>query len=621
MPKTKDKQNKIDLSGYKITDEDKFFKLVRSRLSIAKKAHKLHTEEWDRFIRMYRQGSSRNLNVQKADRGHDKRQKMIANYVFNNIQSILSATHDKRAEINLLPRGKDDEGENTDKTQALIDYDFDKQLLYEKTNSYVYPDSLLTGQGYVKIFWDLDTEKEEKTRKVLKEKTKGFIRKRKVTEEAEETYEEERPTKDDAEITVINPYRLFKTPDGDNIKEVSWVFEEIPMEKDKADAEFKQEFEADYEVETYKDWRAEDENIVEDDTKRVRIYEGWGEVMGKDGKMKKVKVEFTDKKLLTVEDNPFDHQENPYEELINYIDFHSPYGISEVKYIEQLQNELDRTRKVISEHNKKMVNPQRRVEQGAVDNKGLEQLRDPRSGVVVEVKPGKMGAIQDIMPGQLGADIYNYDGILRDDMARATGINEYESGGNERQVESATGIAVMSEATQRRIREKVRRLERFYEAVAKKLIALYKQYGDRERVVRITGDPTKKWEEFTPQDVIGEYDYIAEAGSTMPINKEARAARWLKIYQTFGDNEFINKYELTREALKESGEIKDVDKYMTEPETSPEEAGEVTAPPSMGAAGLPGMGQDPMMGNMAPPVQGQNLGGMMPGAGVPMPPM
>jgi len=611
-------KEKIDLTGYKLSDKDDFLKMLKSNLAIAKAAHKEQAEDWDRFIRQYRMGKSSGTNVQATDRKSEKNAKMIANYVFNSIQTIISATHDKRAEINLLPRGMDDEGDKVEKVQALLDYSFDTLKIYEKVNEFVFPDSLLTGQGYVKAYWEYEGDQEEKTRKVIKTVKKGVFRKKEVEIVKDEKYKEEKPLKDDPAVDVKNPYRIYKMPDADTIQESEWIFEEIPMKKDLAEAEFGKEFEADYEVETYKDWKQNNQSIREDETKRVRIYEGWGKIMDKNNKVVKCKAMFTDKELLSVVPMPYDHGKFPYIELPNYKDFHSAYNISEVRQIERLQNELDTNRQTIATANKKAVNPQRRVEKGAVDAKGLAQLRDPRPGVLVEVKAGKMGAIQDITPNQLGADVYNYDGIIKEDIARATGINEYESGGNERQVESATGVAIMSEATQRRIREKVRKLERFYEELAEMLIALYLQYGDRERMVKISGDKNARWEKVVPKDIIGEYDYISEAGSTMPVNREARSARWLSIYKTFSDNEFINKQELTREALKESGELKDVDKFMKEePEVQPEEPVQQENPQVPGPGRLGGMmpggmvppmqtpsqpPTNPMMGNMAPPV-------------------
>lgn len=626
MPKEKkEKKQDIDLSPYKISNKDDFFKMVKSNLAIGVKVHKQEAEDWDRYIKQYRMGKSTNLNVQSTDLKRDKTKKMIANYVFNIIQTIIAATHDKRAEVSLLPRGADDEGEKTETAQALLDYDFDRLKIYEKVDEFVYLDSLLTGQGYIKMPWVFESEIQEKTRTVVKTKKKGIIRRREVEVEEEEKYDEENPITDDPDVLVINPYRLIRMPDADTLQESEWVFEEIPMKKDIADEEFGENLVADYDIEMYKQWRKDSEVIRDDEVKRVKIYEGWGKVLGKDGKIKKVMITFTSKKLLRVEPNPYHHGMCPYVELPNYKDFHSAYNMAEVKQIERLQNELDRNRQTIAEANKKMVNPQRRVEKGSVDAKGLQQLRDPRAGVLVEVKAGKMSGIQDVTPNPLGKDVYQFDGIIKEDMARASGINDYESGGNERRVESATGVAIMSEATQRRIREKVRGLERFYEQAAEMLIALYKQFGDRERTLRITGDKSAKPKKFTPQEILGEYDFVAEGGSTMPVNREARSARWLKVYEIFKDNEFIDQQKLSEKAFKESADLKDVDKYMVTEETPPEAQAPPAMPPEL--PGMPPMGMPPPpMAPMPPPMGGvpaspSQMGGMMGGAGIPPPPI
>jgi hypothetical protein len=601
---------KIDVSNYKINDKDDFFKMVKSKKAIAEKAHKQESEDWLRFIRLYRMGKSTSLHVQQTDL-KNKKDKQIANYVFNTIQTIIAATHDKRAEVSMLPRSSEDT-ENVDKAQALIDYDFDKQKIYEKVNTYTYPDSLLCGQGYVKAYWDYEETEQKKKKKVKKKK--GIFKKKEVEEERE--YSETVPLKDEPCVSVVNPFRLFKMPDADDLQDSEWVFEEIVLTPDEGEVMFGKRLKTDYKISVFDDWRKNSDVIIKEDVEKCCVYEGWGKVLGKDNKYHEVKCYFTDDELLEVQESEYQHGKHPYIELPGYYDFHCAYHMSEVQQIEHLQNELDTNRKTIAEHNKKMVNPQRRVEKGAVDNTNMKRLKDPRGGVIVELNAGKMNAVQDITPAPLSADVYNYDSIIKEDIARSTGVNEIDAGGgSSRQVETATGIAVMSEATQRRIREKVRKLERFYEEVAEMLIALYKQFGDRERLVRIKGKDNSEWPKFKPEDILGEYDFVAEAGSTMPVNKEARSARWLNIYKLFKDNEFINLYELTRKTMMEAGEIKDIDKYLNSPEEQEQEMQQQPAMPQQPPMGMPPQGAPPI-----PPQGAGMMGGEMPGAGMATPP-
>ena len=147
------------------------------------------------------------------------------------------------------------------------------------------------------------------------------------------------------------------------------------------------------------------------------------------------------------------------------------------------------------------------------------------------------------------------------------------------------------------------KIELFIGYVARKIIQLMQQYMTQEQMVRITGKNDQKfYVAYTRDDILGEYDYSVEGGSTQPMSETARRQQAISLMNAIGPlvGVVIDPTELARHVLQEGFGVQNPDKFLVQQQPAAPQGAPAGAPP-------PG---PPPPGGMPPPAMG---GGMGPG--------
>lgn len=187
----------------------------------------------------------------------------------------------------------------------------------------------------------------------------------------------------------------------------------------------------------------------------------------------------------------------------------------------------------------KRWNRQAFVRSSGMTDEEKDKFEEGVDGSIIEV-PGQ-GSMADMLRfadfGTLPPDIY----LLLDRLAgierETNGQPEFERGGvtktNTRTLGELEQIATGSKT---RMDKRVDRLETYMESVARHLLAHMKANFDVEQTARIVDETPEEVIEafkdkfnpetgtvvFSKEDIAGEYDVEVKAGSTLPLNKQAR---------------------------------------------------------------------------------------------------
>ena len=360
----------------------------------------------------------------------------------------------------------------------------------------------------------------------------------KVVKEGDE--ENKQILKDDLELSVVNPKNFYITAGDTRLKTCEGVFEKMILGIDEAKNKYgnKYNFEANHFVVT----------VTEDDKERLKaagaktvVWEYHGVIDGK-----KTVITFTDNDILQERDW-YEHNHLPYIELPNYRGAHEYYPWSEVYQIEPLQDELIEIDEQQSEFRKRAINPKKIVIKGAVDSLNMQRLRNPRINVIEATQPN---AVNWEQPALIGQDIYRMREQKKEDISLTTGMNEQSRGGVEKTVNTATGQQILLDATQGRIRQKVRALERAIKEILFQARGLLAQFQDREEIIKITDDPVNPFQGYTKEDIQGNFDYVIDMVESMPLLREKRGQLALQAYQLFKDDKEIDQTALKKRVAK-----------------------------------------------------------------------
>jgi hypothetical protein len=112
-------------------------------------------------------------------------------------------------------------------------------------------------------------------------------------------------------------------------------------------------------------------------------------------------------------------------------------------------------------------------------------------------------------------------------------------------------------------------------------------------MVRITGkDDQKYFVAYTRDDIIGEFDFAVEGGSTQPFNETARRQQAISLLNAMAPliGTVVDPAEIAKHVLSYGFGINDPDRYMIQQQPmAPDigaEAGEQMAPPPMSQGGM-----------------------------------
>jgi hypothetical protein len=142
---------------------------------------------------------------------------------------------------------------------------------------------------------------------------------------------------------------------------------------------------------------------------------------------------------------------------------------------------------------------------GAMTDSGMEAMRSQEYGAYVELDEGFTSSdITDMKPPQLPSEVYDMPNRLENAAREATGVNELMRGLFPDRKRTATETSEVVQSSAARQAEKRVQLERFYEAIGRRILQLMQMFYTADRMVKyVDWDGPVEWE-WNADDIVFE---------------------------------------------------------------------------------------------------------------------
>ena len=238
---------------------------------------------------------------------------------------------------------------------------------------------------------------------------------------------------------------------------------------------------------------------------------------------------------------PIDHYP-----IVFFMNIHNrtPYPVSDVRMVKDLQEYINKTRSLIVAHATTSTNTKILIPSGSVDMQDFEQ-RWAQPGVAIEVDMDN-GAPQPIQPTPLPNTLYQNEEAAKQDIDHTLGLYELMQGNSESAPHTYKATVSLDEFGQRKIKSKLQDIESGLVRAAKVAISLMQQLYKAEKVVRLV-QPNNSLTEFAINkklyddktgelEVInditrGNFDVVVVTGSTLPTNRYAQLEMYMDAYE------------------------------------------------------------------------------------------
>ena len=243
--------------------------------------------------------------------------------------------------------------------------------------------------------------------------------------------------------------------------------------------------------------------------------------------------------------------------IILFMNIHTrtPYPVSDVRMVKDMQEYINKTRSLIIAHATTSTNTKILIPSGSVDMQDFEQ-RWAQPGVAIEVDMDS-GAPQPVQPTPLPNTLYQNEQVAKTDIDHALGLYELMQGNASAAPHTYKATVSLDEFGQRKIKSKLQDIESGLVRMAKVAIPLMQQLYQAEKVVRIVQPNNslneivinkKLYDDKTGElDVIndisrGNFDVVVVTGSTLPTNRYAQLELYMDAYR----NGIIDKQEVLK---------------------------------------------------------------------------
>ena len=406
-------------------------------------------------------------------------------------------------------------------------------------------------------------------------------------------------------IERVSPFDMFIDPEATCIDDAQWICQKVirPLEEAKKDKRYKasvrKKLSADSRVSptfAYTDRTVQEEYLTEVD--RVAIYEFYNI---EDNTMCVFSLE-ADEFLVDPMAMPYAYG-HPFVMLRNYDvpDYFYPMGDLESK--ETLQLEMDMTRTQLVNARKRYARKYLFHERsfGPEGREALEADEDGRLVPVVDENKPLSEVVVPMPQTPLSPEVYNMSAIIEQDINTVSGVSEYARGQMPEIRRTATEASIIADAGNARVAEKLAIVELGISECARRVIQVMQQFMTGEQIVRVSARAgADLFVPYTRDDIVGEYDFSVEAGSTQPINDTVRKQQAVALMNAMAPmiGTIIDPAAIARYVLQNAFDIKDPDRYLMQQTPGvPEAEGAVPgSAPQMGGMGggmQAGMGQIP----------------------------
>ena len=232
--------------------------------------------------------------------------------------------------------------------------------------------------------------------------------------------------------------------------------------------------------------------------------------------------------------------------IVLFMNIHTrtPYPVSDVRMVKDMQEYINKTRSLIIAHATTSTNTKILIPAGSVDMQDFEQ-RWAQPGVAIEVDMDS-GAPQPVQPTPLPNTLYQNEQVAKTDIDHALGLYELMQGNSEAAPHTYKATVSLDEFGQRKIKSKLQDIETGLVRLAKVAIPLMQQLYQAEKVIRIV-QPNNSLSEIAINQKIyddksgevevvndisrGAFDVVVVTGSTLPTNRYAQLEMYMDAYE------------------------------------------------------------------------------------------
>jgi hypothetical protein len=401
-------------------------------------------------------------------------------------------------------------------------------------------------------------------------------------------------------VERISPFDMFVDPAATCIEDAKWISQRIirPLEEAKNDPRYKPSarrrlaVNSDYSQDTYAmsddRWEFLDDQVV--------IWEFYDIV----GNTVAIYAEGGDEFLVDPTPMPYAYG-HPFTMLRNYDVPGQFYPIGDLESIESLQLELDKTRSQLMNDRKRYARKYLYHERsfGPEGREALESEEDGRMVPVVDENRPLNEVVIPMPQVPISPEIYAYSDIIEQDINTVSGISEYARGAMPEIRRTATEASIIADAQNARAADKLAIVELSISKVARRVLQLMQQFMTGQQMARVTINGEDTFVSYERDDIVGEYDFSVQAGSTQPMNETIRKQQAISLMNAIAPmvGTVIDPQALAVHVLESGFGIKDPEKFLMQAPDQAVAAEEGQIPPEEQGPPIPG-GVDP--NTMAP---------------------
>ena len=415
-------------------------------------------------------------------------------------------------------------------------------------------------------------------------------------------------------VERVSPYDIYIDPEATCVEDAKWIAQRIvvSLEEAKKDRRYKPSARKNLEATSLLNPmyaptdRQENNQYLSGVIERTVIYEFYDIANNTMSVMTKDADEF----LVDPMPMPYAYGQ-PFVMMRNYDVPDHFYPMGDLEAIESLQLELDKTRSQLMNARKRYARKYLYHERsfGPEGREALESDDDGRLVPVVDENKPLSEVVVPMPQTPLSPEIYNLSSIIEQDINTVSGVSEYARGSMPEIRRTATEASIIADAQNARAADKLATIEISIGHVARRVVQLMQQYMTGEQMAQVSaaGGETL-FVPYSRDDIVGEYDFSVEGGSTQPMNETIRKQQAVSLMNAVAPlvGIVIDPAVLAKYVLQTGFGIKNPEKFIMQQQTPQDaEAAEVEA----GAAPMP-FGQTPIP-------QGPDMGAFAPTGGVP----
>lgn len=434
----------------------------------------------------------------------DYKSNEVSNLIFSTIENIRPIMTDNNPKFIAVPTNPNGETFSTD-VQMALDFEWDREKMTTKLPSQLIP-MLVYGTAVWFVQWDGGAG------------DYGEIK-----------------------IKPVNPLNIFPDPLAEDVESCEYIIYATYQNANQIKQKFPDKADA---IEGSRVSMSElvanrDENDTNEEN-QVLIVEMWCRdwvTMDKDVEGKKVpkypkgrvitclpelNIVLSDKK------NPYKDGKFPFVLMKNYDIPFEFWGAGEVEQILSPQMYINDLTNQIVDNAKNTANMQWIIDKNSGISKG--KLTN-RPGLVIRKNPGS--EVRRDAPQPMPTYVRETIDTFKADIQDISGVLDSLKGEKQTGVVAASAILALQEASQSRIRLKIKIMESNLSELANMVYSRMQQFWKLDRWVRITdveGNP--EFKEIGAKVLENDYDMKVMAGSTMPVNKNAMMDLMIRLAQT-----------------------------------------------------------------------------------------